>query len=81
CIVVARGGQLVAQYPGACEFAEGENWPPELAQLYSEATKSFAAGAYTATTMVCRKLLMVTACREGESDGKGFVQYPLCQHE
>ncbi len=25
--------------------------------------------------MVCRKLLMVTACMKGETDGKRFVEY------
>src|SRR5262249_44154088 len=47
----------------------------DLEQLYEEASKAFAAGAYTACAMVCRKLLMVCACHEGAQDGKQFVEY------
>jgi hypothetical protein len=53
----------------------GENWPAELEQLYSVASKTFASGAYTACAMVCRKLLMVCACQEGAKDGLKFVEY------
>lgn len=74
-ILVERGGVEVAQFPSACEFVAGQNWPPELEQLFDEAAKAFAANAFTASTMVCRKLLMATACREGATDGKPFVDY------
>lgn len=74
-ILIERGGQIVAQYPDAQEFQPDEKWPPELTQLYEEASKAFAAGAYTACTMVSRKLLMVCACQEGATDGKNFTEY------
>lgn len=74
-ILIERAGQIVSQYPEAQEFKTGENWPLELCQLYDEAAKAYAAGAYTAATMVARKVLMASACREGANDGKPFVDY------
>jgi hypothetical protein len=46
-----------------------------LGQLYEEAAKAFAAGAYTAAAMVARKVLMACACHEGATDGQPFVEY------
>lgn len=74
-MVLSRGGTAFAQLPEAKHFQPGERWPQDLSQLYDEAAKSFAAGAYTATTMVARKLLMATACKEGDTDGKQFAPY------
>lgn len=74
-MLLSRGGVEFAQFPEAKHFQAGERWPADLAQLYDEAAKSFAAGAYTASTMVARKLLMATACKEGDQDGKQFAVY------
>lgn len=74
-IQVERGGAMVTQIPEAREFQAGEKWPPELEQLFEEASKAYAAGAYTAASMVCRKLLMACACHEGDTDGKNFTDY------
>lgn len=74
-MVLSRGGVPFAQFPEAKHFQPGERWPSDLAQLYDEAAKAFAAGAYTAATMVARKLLMATACKEGDTDGKQFAPY------
>jgi hypothetical protein len=63
------------QYPTAIEFRSGQNWPTELDQLFKEAAASFSANAYTACAMVCRKILMAVACKEGDSDGKKFTEY------
>jgi len=73
-VLVERGGTIIHQYPDAQEFQPGENWPPELTQLFDEAAKAFASGAYTASTMVARKLLMVCACMEGASDRASAYQ-------
>ncbi len=64
-----------AQFPEAREFHPGESWPDDLSQLYEEAARSFAGTAYTAATMVCRKILMVCACLEKAEDGKPFTEY------
>ena len=74
-VVIERAGTVVRQIPDAQEFAVDEKWPSELGQLFEEASRSFAAGAYTASAMVSRKLLMVIAVREGATDGKSFVEY------
>ena len=73
--IVERGGVVIHQLPEAREFQVGEKWPPELEQLFDEAAKSYAAGAFTACAMVCRKILMACACHEGDADGKHFTDY------
>jgi hypothetical protein len=65
-MLMHRANALFAQYPDARHFQPGERWPADLSQLYDEAAKAFASGAYTAATMVARKLLMATACKEGQ---------------
>jgi hypothetical protein len=74
-VVIERGGVVTQQIPDAREFQASTEWPQELAQLYEEAGKSYAAGAYTAAAMVARKLLMACACREGATDGDAFIKY------
>jgi len=72
-IVVDEDGQK--QFPEYCQFQPGEKWPTDLTRLYEEATRSFTACAYTSTTMVCRKILMVCACHEGADEGLQFIKY------
>lgn len=74
-MIIERDGEVIAQYPTSKEFHVGPNWPTDLANLYEEASRTFAASAHTACAMVCRKLLMATACENGDDDGKKFVQY------
>ena len=74
-LIIERDGEVIAQYPTSKEFHVGPNWPTDLANLYEEASKTFAASAHTACAMVCRKVLMATACENGDDDGKTFVQY------
>lgn len=65
----------MTQYPHASDFNPGENWPPDLSKLYEEAARSYSAGAFTAASMVCRKLLMACACHEKADEGRQFVEY------
>ncbi len=74
-VIVERGGNVVAQIPEAREFEPDEKWPQDLSRLFEEASKSYAAGAYTASAMASRKLLMACACTEGADEGKSFVEY------
>jgi hypothetical protein len=80
-IIVEKDGHQIMQLPQAKQFQTSPSWPPELCALFEEASKSFAAGAYTSATMVCRKLLMSCACHEqslaGQTveEGKTFVYY------
>lgn len=43
--------------------------------MYDEARDAAGAGAYTAAVMVCRKMLMNIAVREGAKEGLYFAQY------
>ena len=74
-VIVRKGVNVMMQLPEVREFHATIVWPDDVRQLYEEAAKTFAAGAYTATAMLARKLLMVCACHEGEDDGKSFVAY------
>jgi hypothetical protein len=46
-----------------------------LKQLYDEARDSSAAGAYTGCVMLCRKILMNLAVREGAKPNQSFKDY------
>ncbi len=48
---------------------------PDVAALYSEARRCLASGAPSATVLVCRKLLMHLAVREGADQNKSFKHY------
>ncbi|HEY3967079.1 MAG TPA: DUF4145 domain-containing protein [Planctomycetaceae bacterium] len=74
-VLVKQGETLISQSPISKEFHPNDRWPKDLAALYDEAAKSYSASAFTACAMVCRKVLMATACAEGDEDGKGFVDY------
>jgi hypothetical protein len=43
--------------------------------LYQEARACTSFGAYTASVMICRKILMNLAVQEGASEGESFVSY------
>lgn len=63
------------QVPEALPGSSVANLPPELASLYDEARKSAGAGAYTASVMVSRKMLMNIAVVHGAKEGESFVKY------
>jgi hypothetical protein len=68
--------KTVGHMPSACEFKSNpEKWPPEIVKLFDEAIKVYAAGAFTAASMLCRKVLMNCACHEGAGEGLRFVEY------
>ena len=46
-----------------------------VAQLYTEARASFAAGAYTSSVLCSRKMLMNIAVSKGADHGKKFIEY------
>lgn len=49
--------------------------PPNIKTAYDEARQCMAVNAYTAATLLCRKILMNVAVEEGESEGRTFVDY------
>jgi hypothetical protein len=50
-ILVEKEGKISTQLPFAKSFHIEPDWPKNLADLYEEAAKAHAAGAYTAVTM------------------------------
>ncbi len=74
-VLIMDGAKITSQFPEYREFQSDEKWPEELRKLFEESAMAFAAGAYTASSMVSRKILMVCACHEGDEEGKKFVQY------
>jgi len=46
-----------------------------VAKLYDEARHTTSAGAYTATVLCCRKLLMHIAVSKGAKTGESFASY------
>lgn len=48
---------------------------PDIEKLYNEARSSFSAGAYTASAMCCRKLLMNLAVSKGADENSSFNYY------
>lgn len=74
-VLIEKDGMTTAQLPIAREFHSGSDWPTDLARLYDEAAKAYSAGAHTAASMACRKLLMACACDKGATDGEQFVKY------
>ena len=66
---------MVAQFPEHSEFQADPKWPQDLAALFDEAARAYAARAFTASAMASRKILMACACENGDDDGKRFVEY------
>lgn len=62
-------------YPDVPPGESVSNIPSDLGDLYEEARQSAGAGAYTACVMVCRKMLMNIAVREGAKAGENFKNY------
>lgn len=52
-----------------------EGLPDEVAAAYEEARASHGVGAYTASELLCRKLLMHVAVDKGAQEGLSFVEY------
>lgn len=79
-IFVEKDGALLVQLPVTKDFHSDPTWPKGLTDLYDEAAKCYAAGAFTAASMVCRKLLMSCACHEQAKtsqpkEGESFAYY------
>jgi hypothetical protein len=66
---------LDTQVPGVAPGAEVGNVPKDVSMLYREARNCVAASSYTASVLVCRKLLMSIAVAQGANPGDTFVRY------
>ena len=69
-IIDGVNGEMT-QLPAPKKFSASADWPPDIVQLYEEASKSFGAGAFTSASMVCRKILMVCACLKEQDANPG----------
>lgn len=49
--------------------------PSEVNKVYQEALDSYSAGAFTGTTLLCRKLLMNIAVNLGAKENQNFAEY------
>jgi Domain of unknown function (DUF4145) len=78
CPVCAEVTALVhgAYYPPAREHAAVEHLPPDVDVAWNEAVNSAGAGAFTASEIMCRKILMhVAVDKTGADEGKAFTEY------
>lgn len=63
------------QMPGNTPGAAVRSLPDEIATLYDEARKCVSIGAYTASVLLNRKLLMHIAVQQQAEPGKAFAHY------
>jgi hypothetical protein len=63
------------QYPDVAPGNEVGHLPPNVSELYREARNSVAAGAYTGSVLLCRKLLMNIGVSQGAGEGESFIYY------
>lgn len=74
-VFIGRSDLPQAQIPGVPFGNPVANTPESVQTLYEEARECTSAGAYTATVMLCRKLLMHIAVEKGADTGKSFLDY------
>lgn len=70
---VISGGYY--QYPGPVFGPVVEGLPTEVEEAYSEARRCFSINAFTASELLCRKLLMHIGVDKGANEGLEFVKY------
>lgn len=63
------------QIPGAKHGEDVKNLPDDINSLYNEARNCISVSSYTASVMICRKLLMNIAVNKGADKGKTYKEY------
>ena len=63
------------QHPGVPFGNAVDSLPPNVEALYDEARRAYSVGAYTASVLACRKILMNVAVAQGADEGKSFISY------
>jgi hypothetical protein len=72
-IVKARDGVL---HPAVMPCAEVQGLPLDVEQAWKESRLAYSAAAYTASEIMCRKILMHIAVDVAQSQqGKKFIEY------
>lgn len=62
-------------YPAVAPGNEVHHVPDDVYALYKEARNCVAASAYTASVLICRKLLMNLAVSRGADENLKFIEY------
>lgn len=77
CPSCGKGSVLnnAVQSPGAKFGTNLQGLPPEVASAYEEARRCVQCEAYTASELICRKILMHAAVDKGANEGESFVEY------
>lgn len=63
------------QLPGSPYGDAVAHLPENIDKTYAEAQKSYSAGAFTASVLMCRKMLMNIAVEKGANAGESFASY------
>lgn len=63
------------QVPGVVPGSEVGHLPAELESLYREARNCCGVGAFTASVLASRKMLMNIAVKQGAKEGAKFIEY------
>ena len=63
------------QVPGVAYGAPVNHLPTDIEALYREARNCAAASCYTASVLICRKLLMNISVAQGAKPGQTFLAY------
>ena len=63
------------QWPGPKLGANMSKLPTDVGAIYEEARSSVTVNAFTATVLLCRKLLMHVAVEKGAPKDKAFLEY------
>lgn len=64
-----------SQYPDVIPGNQVNHVPENVNLLYNEARNCVASSCYTASVLVCRKLLMNIAVTQGAKEGLKFIEY------
>lgn len=67
--------EMNLQVPGVVPGVDVAHLPPDLNSLYREARNCCGVGAYTASVLASRKMLMNIAVEQGASQGAKFIEY------
>ncbi len=63
-------------FPGQLPAEDIPNLPDDVKGAWDEARKAYSVGAYTASEVMCRKILMHLAVdKAGSTPGRSFVDY------
>ncbi|AZZ76610.1 DUF4145 domain-containing protein [Pseudomonas sp. RU47] len=68
-------GNGKSQLPGILPGNNVAHLPKDLESLYDEARQCTAAGAFTGSVLLCRKLLMNIGVSQGAAEGEAFISY------